>query len=298
MTDDHTDTDLTDHHGEAETLRRENERLRGELESATRGRDEWRNDFRALEKAVVGDTGLSAMTVAAQLLLYCQRAEAAEARVAFLREALIHAGNDLSTHLEVFHDSEEESREASNLRHLMRHVDGALIGMDDPAEAALAASRAPDPVINADSCQPGDLISRESALRAVKRECNAWDRNGTRAAQQMAGCLAVQIHNIPAAPVADAQPVGWFGFDAGTGEYTAEWCSVKPHDATGMRPLYAHPPVQPTIGGAELDALLAAAKSEAAKAIRKFPQPNYVISKVAEEAGGGFAGHFCPEKDG
>ncbi len=34
-----------------------------------------------------------------------------------------------------------------------------------------------------------------------------------------------------------------------------------------------------------IDALFTAAKVEAQKAMRKFPQPNYVISKVAEEAG-------------
>jgi phosphoribosyl-ATP pyrophosphohydrolase len=33
------------------------------------------------------------------------------------------------------------------------------------------------------------------------------------------------------------------------------------------------------------DALISAARVEADKAMRKFPQPNYVISKVAEEAG-------------
>jgi phosphoribosyl-ATP pyrophosphohydrolase len=33
------------------------------------------------------------------------------------------------------------------------------------------------------------------------------------------------------------------------------------------------------------DALIADARAEAARAMRKFPQPNYVISKVAEEAG-------------
>ena len=51
--------------------------------------------------------------------------------------------------------------------------------------------------------------------------------------------------DAPAPPDARAgavEPVGWFGFDPNTGEYTAEWCSVKPHDAEGFRPLYAGPP--------------------------------------------------------
>ncbi|KAB2676750.1 hypothetical protein F9K85_09650 [Brucella tritici] len=36
---------------------------------------------------------------------------------------------------------------------------------------------------------------------------------------------------------------------------------------------------------ADISNLIEAAKEEAAKAMRKFPQPNYVISKIAEEAG-------------
>ncbi len=54
-------------------------RLTAELFEMTRSRDEWRNDFRALEKAIVGDTGLSAMTVAVQARLFRPRAEKAEA---------------------------------------------------------------------------------------------------------------------------------------------------------------------------------------------------------------------------
>lgn len=54
-------------------------RMREELHEMTRFRDEWRNDFRALEKAIVGDTGLSAMTVAVQARLFRPRAEKAEA---------------------------------------------------------------------------------------------------------------------------------------------------------------------------------------------------------------------------
>lgn len=38
-----------------------------------------------------------------------------------------------------------------------------------------------------------------------------------------------------------ARPAGCIGFDANTGEYTAEWCSVQPFDATGFVPLYAAP---------------------------------------------------------
>lgn len=56
--------------------------LRAERDNATRGRNEWRDDYKALAKAIVGETGLSAMTVAAQARLYRPRAEAAEAQLA------------------------------------------------------------------------------------------------------------------------------------------------------------------------------------------------------------------------
>ena len=59
----------------------ERDRLAEEVERLTAERDEWRNDFRALEKAIVGDTGLSAMTVAAQARLFRPRAERAEAQL-------------------------------------------------------------------------------------------------------------------------------------------------------------------------------------------------------------------------
>jgi hypothetical protein len=61
---------------------------RARVADLERERDEWRNDFRALEKAIVGGTGLSAMTVAAQARQYRPRAEAAEAEVAHLRAML------------------------------------------------------------------------------------------------------------------------------------------------------------------------------------------------------------------
>lgn len=55
------------------------QRLREERDQAIRGRNEWRDDFKALAAAVVGDTGLSAMTVAAQARTFRPRAEQAEA---------------------------------------------------------------------------------------------------------------------------------------------------------------------------------------------------------------------------
>jgi len=65
-------------------------RLKSDVESTQRGRDCWRDDFKALSAAIVGETGLSAMTVAAQAKLYKPRAVAAEAEVARLREALAY----------------------------------------------------------------------------------------------------------------------------------------------------------------------------------------------------------------
>lgn len=42
---------------------------------------------------------------------------------------------------------------------------------------------------------------------------------------------------------------------------------------------------QPKMSESDFDCLILDAIAEATKAMRKFPQPNYVISKVAEEAG-------------
>jgi hypothetical protein len=55
------------------------ERLQIALGTTQRSADEWSENFRALEKAVVGDTGLSAITVALQARKYKPRAEALEA---------------------------------------------------------------------------------------------------------------------------------------------------------------------------------------------------------------------------
>ena len=55
-----------------------------ERDSAIRGRDDWRDDYKALSAAIVGDTGLSAMTVATQARMLRPRAEAAEATVTTL----------------------------------------------------------------------------------------------------------------------------------------------------------------------------------------------------------------------
>lgn len=76
-------------------------RLTAELFEMTHSRDEWHNDFRALEKTIVGDTGLSAMTVAVQARLFRQRAEKAEAErdAALARESALLASNQSNREL-------------------------------------------------------------------------------------------------------------------------------------------------------------------------------------------------------
>jgi hypothetical protein len=54
-------------------------------EAAEAEADSWNRDYHALEKAVCGDTGLSAMLVATQAMLFKPRAIAAEAQVVDLR---------------------------------------------------------------------------------------------------------------------------------------------------------------------------------------------------------------------
>ena len=60
-------------------LRERAEKAEQERDAAVRGRNDWRDDFKALAAAIVGDTGLSAMTVAAQARTFRPRAEKAEA---------------------------------------------------------------------------------------------------------------------------------------------------------------------------------------------------------------------------
>jgi hypothetical protein len=59
--------------------------VEAERDSAIRGRNDWRDDYKALSSAIVGETGLSAMTVATQARLFRPRAEAAEAALATAR---------------------------------------------------------------------------------------------------------------------------------------------------------------------------------------------------------------------
>ena len=62
-----------------DALRERAAKAEQERDAAVRGRNDWRDDFKALAAAIVGDTGLSAMTVAAQARTFRPRAEKAEA---------------------------------------------------------------------------------------------------------------------------------------------------------------------------------------------------------------------------
>lgn len=156
---DHPDTDLTDPHGEAEALRRENARLKVKLDRREK----------LLDSVILERTH------------YRKRAEA--------------------------------------------------------AEAALATSRAPDPVVNAGGGQPGDLIARIAAHPDAEK-----------IAKEVA---AILVKHIPAAPVAEAQPVAWlqrhrlgpYILSGPDNTETDEWSAP-------FR-VYAHPPEQPAIDRAQ-----------------------------------------------
>jgi len=76
----------------------------------------------------------------------------------------------------------------------------------EAAEAALAASRAPDPVANAGSCQAGDMISRAAAVEAVTMADKAClDAMGAREA--IRALTAVQVDEAP-------PTIGGAGLDA------------------------------------------------------------------------------------
>lgn len=75
--------------------------------------------------------------VLSQRTLRAAKAEAErDALRAYAREAIIHASNNLSTHLEQYHDHEEETPERSNLRGIMHHLEGTLMAMDDTPDEA------------------------------------------------------------------------------------------------------------------------------------------------------------------
>ncbi|PLD28898.1 hypothetical protein B6I51_18770 [Klebsiella pneumoniae] len=84
----------------------------------------------------------------------------------------------------------------------------------------------------------------------------------------------------PAQPVADSEPVIVVGDDGGDAlSYRRLIQSFEP----GTK-LYLHAQPAPVVPD-YFASLVAAARIRADKAMRKFPQPNYVLNKVAEESG-------------
>jgi hypothetical protein len=73
------------------------------------------------------------------------------------------------------------------------------------------------------------------------------------------------------------------GAGHGSGEGHTGWCDFTAYQALPPRP--AEPAQAAQVDDHGFFELIVDAMAEADKAMRKFPQPNYVISKVAEEAG-------------
>ncbi|WP_353194593.1 hypothetical protein [Pusillimonas noertemannii] len=71
---------------------------------------------------------------------------------------------------------------------------------------------------------------------------------------------AHETANVSDKPEGQQEPVArgvvWFGYDENTGEFTGEYCSVKPHDARGMRPYipYTTRPADQAVTEAMVDA--------------------------------------------
>lgn len=93
--------------------------LSAELTALRAERDNWRNDYRTLESAVVGDTGLSAMLIATQAMLFKPRCEKAEAE----RDALRDSRNHFK------YSAKSQRDKAKRLRHRQRALMSALTAL-------------------------------------------------------------------------------------------------------------------------------------------------------------------------
>ncbi|HHA1963070.1 TPA: hypothetical protein ACOED5_002735 [Enterobacter kobei] len=101
----------------------------------------------------------------------------------------------------------------------------------------------------------------------------------------------VALYTAPPAP-ANAEPVAWLWSNR---KHPSEVTLVRPEDderAEGAhwsgwscQALYAEPQAPVSVPDDYFSSLVAAARVRADKAMRKFPQPNYVLNKVAEESG-------------
>ncbi len=68
-------------------------------------------------------------------------------------------------------------------------------------------------------------------------------------------------------------------------QYYRAMLAAAPGRVRDLMAIYAHPVQTVAVLDDYFSALVAAARSRADKAMRKFPQPNYVLNKVAEESG-------------
>lgn len=89
----------------------------------------------------------------------------------------------------------------------------------------------------------------------------------------------------------DGQEPDYIRYDCGCcgWETIEDWrdndaCPKCNHKPMGKAELYATPPA-PVVPDDYFASLVTAARARAEKAMRKFPQPNYVLNKVAEESG-------------
>lgn len=132
-----------------------------------------------------------------------------------------------------------------------KQSEAPLLCNDAAQLAALRASNMQKPHI----APSDDLISRGAAIALVEAECD-------RILSKQDGKIAAVDMNLRFMAV------------------------MLPDIADAIRALPGHgQPAAHAVKVKALNALFAAAIAEADKAMRKFPQPNYVISKVAEEAG-------------
>lgn len=239
MTDhDHPDTDLNDPHGEAEALRKENERLREALAIARNAQiargdvfadadteARWIEDSKNACPACGGsghkddaapaspDWTASARDMLAtwDAWMDCGASDRRADTDRLVRAAIFAA--------QAYDDAMASIAPDSAAGYMLRTFLVALIDWKDPqldplrAKNRVAASRAPDSVVNAGSSQLDDVapwrMAFENAARMAEQGILSMD----------GGQAAVEIRalapRIPAAPVAEAQPtIGGAELDA------------------------------------------------------------------------------------
>lgn len=102
--------------------------------------------------------------------------------------------------------------------------------------------------------------------------------------------MATELKTRRELPKADGQEPDYIRYSCGCCGYESlssfSFCLKCNFDNIEEMPLFVH--AMPSIPAAEPDyfaSLVAAARVRADKVMRKFPQPNYVLNKVAEESG-------------